>query len=81
MRRVHRGDVGLMRFRKTIEIGVMLWGPTPFLPKMQVGQWVTVFGGRAGRWVGLSRGGIAWIVWPRYVGALRTMADAYRRSR
>lgn len=69
-----------MRFRRAIEIGVMCFGAHPFLPRMQVGQWVKV-DGQLGRWVGVSRGGVVWILWPRTVpGGLRLMAEAYRRA-
>lgn len=73
-----------MKFRKSIEIGVMIYGAKPFLPKLQVGQHVTV-DGNAGRWVGLSKGGIIWIVWPKTVGkervpwAIKTMNEALDR--
>lgn len=72
-----------MRYRKAIEIGVMLFGAHPFLPRLQIGQHVTV-DGNAGRWVGLSKGGIAWIVWPKTCGpacvneALRAYARALK---
>jgi hypothetical protein len=74
-----------MKFRKSIEIGVMIYGAKPFLPHLQVGQHVTV-DGNPGRWVGLSPAGVVYIVWPGTVGksrvnwAIKTMYEAFQRN-
>lgn len=59
-----------MRFRPSIEIGEMVVMNPPFLPKLQIGQHVTV-DGNPGRWVGISRGGVILIVWPKTCGRAR----------
>lgn len=56
-----------MKFRQAIEIGENVVMNPPFLPKLQVGQHVKVFG-NPGRFVGVSPGGIIWIVWPKTCG-------------
>jgi hypothetical protein len=75
-----------MKFRKSIEIGEMVCMNPPFLPKLQVGQWITV-SGNPGRFVGVSPGNVVWIVWPNTVGrknvnkAMRIQSDALRNLR
>lgn len=72
-----------MKFRKTVDLTEMLWHPT-FLPKMQVGQAVAV-NGEKGRFVGVTKAGTIWIVWPNTVGpknvssAIKTMNQALRK--
>lgn len=70
-----------MKFRKAIEIGENVVMNPPFLPKLQVGQHITV-DRNPGRWVGLTPINTPWIVWPNTCGrrnvswAIKTMHGA-----
>lgn len=73
-----------MKFRPAIEIGENVIMNPPLLPRLQVGQHVKVFG-NPGRFVGVSPGGIIWIVWPKTCGrrnvnwALKVQHEALRK--
>ena len=69
-----------MKFRARIEIGEMTRMSPPFLPKLQVGQHVAV-DGTPGRYVGISRAGIVWILYGKEtkLRSVKIMNTAFKR--
>lgn len=66
-----------MRFTRTVEISDEDLYLKP-APKLQPGQWVRM-NGTLCRWIGVSRAGVVWVVWPRSPWSVKTMAEAFRR--